>query len=128
GAMTLRSRGGGEPVAATGSVEPRTAAATPGVGTAATGAPGKTEALALAAARADSIRADSARSAKLTPAPTAPVVLAGRPAASAASAEPTAPVVKLRLKKVNIPTLALTNVDSLVRSSSKRGRDPYTDQ
>jgi TonB family protein len=119
GLMLRPSAGGRGPVSTEASAAERTTAS--GVTAAATGS--------AATGAAAALQADSQRSASVTSTPKAQVVQAERraPESAPAQAEPTTPSVPFRQLHVNIPTIAATNVDSIVRSSTKR-RESYTDK
>jgi TonB family protein len=136
--VTLRpgASGGGEPPSTQVSAEPRTAGV---VATTATASGSTTMGVAAmaGAARADAPRAasvtpaptDSVRSVSTKPTNTASAAHAGRrpPESAAAPALPSVPFVPFHVGTVNVPT-STTSVDSIVRSSMKRGRESYTDQ
>ncbi|MEO8563125.1 MAG: TonB family protein [bacterium] len=83
-----------------------------------------------AASMAAVVRPDSLRAVAATPAPIAPIapVAQRAPQSATPQALPGAPVVPGELAAVNIPIIATTNVDSMVRASTKVGRESYTDQ
>ncbi|HEV7992841.1 MAG TPA: tetratricopeptide repeat protein [Gemmatimonadaceae bacterium] len=84
-----------------------------------------------AAAMAAGARPDSVRTVSTAPQPPAPKIqAASRTAAAAATAEtePSAPAVPGGIDAVNVPIIATTNVDSMVRATSKVGKETYTDQ
>ena len=77
------------------------------------------------AARADSARSVSVRTPSVTPTPKAPLVA---PQSSAPVTLPGAPVNLPTIAGVTIPTNVMTNVDSVMRASTRADRDTYTDQ
>jgi hypothetical protein len=129
GLMLRPGTGGGrDPISTEVSAAQRTAAAVTPVMTAAATTTGSTA--IGAAAMAGAARADSLRSAGATPTPKAPVVLAerGAPESAASPSEPSVPLLPFHPRTVKLPTIATMNVDSIVRSSTKQGRESYTDQ
>jgi TonB family protein len=113
-----------EPPAAKVSAEPRTA--TVATTAATTRGASKMEMASMAAAA----RADSVRSASAIVTPPSRMIQAERraPESAAIPSLPKAPVVAFHPRTVNIASVGAMNVDSIVRSSTKRGRESYTDK